>query len=379
MGELNTDFILTGDDIDNISFLDLGNDDITTQEKENPEDNNEEPKTTEEEDSKSVNPESVGSEDENKDRQEDTPSNKGGSSQNFFSSIAKALQEEGVFSDLDDEALSKINEAEDFKNLIESQIRAGLDERQKRIDDALSANIEPTEVKKYENICNYLDSITEEAITKEGEEGETLRKNLIYQDFINRGYSKERAEREVKKSFSSGSDIEDAKDALKGNTDYFNGKYDTLIKEAKEKQENELNEKKAQMEKLKDDILKSEKFIGDLTIDNKTRQSIYNNIAKPVYKDPDTGEYLTVIQKYERENKSEFLKNLGLVFTLTNGFKNLDGLVKNKVSKEVKKGLKNLESVINSTSRNSDGNLNFVSGVNEDPEAFILDDFKLDI
>ena len=110
-----------------------------------------------------------------------------------------------------------------------------------------------------------------------------------------------------------------------------------------------------------------------------TRQKIYDNISKPVYKDPETGEYYTAIQKYEMENKVEFLKNLGLIFTLTDGFKNLDGLVKGKVNKEVKKGLRELENTLNNTARTSDGNLKFVSGVDEDPESFIGKGWKLDV
>jgi hypothetical protein len=70
---------------------------------------------------------------------------------------------------------------------------------------------------------------------------------------------------------------------------------------------------------------------------------------------------------------------VGLIFTLTDGFKNLNGLVKGKVSKEVKKGLRELESTINNTQRTSDGNLKLVSGVDEDPESFIGKGYKLDI
>ena len=76
---------------------------------------------------------------------------------------------------------------------------------------------------------------------------------------------------------------------------------------------------------------------------------------------------------------TEFLKNVGLLFTLTDGFKNLDGLVKGKVRKEVKKGLRELEQTLNNTSRTPDGNLKFVSGVDEDPESFIGKGYTIDI
>lgn len=325
-------------------------------------------------------PESVGSGKENTEEKEDTtPKGSGTSPKNFYSSIAKALKEEGIFPDLDDEGLSKVKEPEDFRDLIEQQIKAGLDERQKRIDEALSAGVEPTEIKKYENTINYLDSIKEENISDEGDEGEKLRKNLIYQDFINRGYSKERAAREVQKSFNAGTDIDDAKEALKSNRDFFKDKYDELINDAKSEAEQEENERKEQAEKLKSSILNDKDVFEDLSVDKSTRQKIYDNIAKPVYKDPKTGEYYTAIQKYEMEHRTDFLKNIGLLFTLTDGFKNLDGLVKGKVKKEVKKGLRELENTLNNTARTSDGNLKYVSGVDEDPESFVERGWKLDV
>lgn len=325
-------------------------------------------------------PESVGSGKENTEEKEDTtPKGDGTSPKNFYSSIAKALKEEGIFPDLDDEGLSKVKDPEDFRDLIDQQIKAGLDERQKRIDEALNAGVEPTEIRKYENTINFLDSIKEENISDEGDKGEKLRKDLIYQDFINRGYSKERAAREVQKSFNAGTDIDDAKEALKSNIDFFKDKYDELVNEAKSEAEQGEKERKEQAEKLKSSILNDKDVFGDLSIDKSTRQKIYDNIAKPVYKDPETGEYFTAIQKYEMENRTDFLKNIGLLFTLTDGFKNLDGLVKGKVKKEVKKGLRELEHTLNNTARTSDGNLKFVSGVDEDPESFIGKGWNLDV
>lgn len=326
-------------------------------------------------------PEGVGSGKDNTKGKEDTSSREDSTSpqKTIYSSIAKALKEEGIFPDLDDEVLSKVKEPEDFRDLVEQQIKAGLEERQKRIDDALNYGIEPTEIKRYENTLNFLDSVKEENITDESDKGEELRKNLIFQDFINRGYSRERATREVQKSFNAGTDIEDAKEALKSNTEYFKGKYDDLIEDAKLEAQKEEENRKEQANKLKESILNEKNILGDLSIDKPTRQKIYDNISKPIYKDPETGEYYTAIQKYEKDNRVDFLKYLGLIFTLTDGFKSLDGLVKGKVKKEVKNGLRDLEHAINNTARNSDGNLKFVSGVDEDPESFIGKGWKIDV
>ena len=385
--ELSLDNILGAEEIENLFVEDEDTQDTPPANGEPPK-KEEEPDKDKEETTEVVDvdnlftdtPESVGSGKENTEEKEDTtPKGDGTSPKNFYSSIAKALKEEGIFPDLDDEGLSKVKDPEDLRDLIDQQIKAGLDERQKRIDEALNAGVEPTEIRKYENTINFLDSIKEDNISDEGDKGEKLRKDLIYQDFINRGYSKERAAREVQKSFNAGTDIDDAKEALKSNIDFFKDKYDELVNEAKSEAEQEEKERKEQAEKLKSSILNDKDVFGDLSIDKSTRQKIYDNIAKPVYKDPETGEYFTAIQKYEMENRTDFLKNIGLVFTLTDGFKNLDGLVKGKVKKEVRKGLRELEHTLNNTARTSDGNLKFVSGVDEDPESFIGKGWNLDV
>lgn len=385
--ELSLDNILGAEEIENL-FVEDGETQDTPPANGEPPKKEEEPSKDKEETTEVVDvdnlftdtPESVGSGKENTEEKEDTtPKGDGTSPKNFYSSIAKALKEEGIFPDLDDEGLSKVKDPEDFRDLIDQQIKASLDERQKRIDEALNAGVEPTEIRKYENTISFLDSIKEENISDEGDKGEKLRKDLIYQDFINRGYSKERAAREVQKSFNAGTDIDDAREALKSNIDYFRDKYDELVNDVKSEAEQEEKERKEQAEKLKSSILNDKDVFGDLSVDKSTRQKIYDNIAKPVYKDPETGEYFTAIQKYEMENRTDFLKNIGLLFTLTDGFKNLDGLVKGKVKKEVKKGLRELEHTLNNTARTSDGNLKFVSGVDEDPESFIGKGWNLDV
>ena len=387
--ELSLDNILGTDEIENLFVDEEDVQDDSSNNKETPnegDDNKIKQETTEVVDVDTLftdGPESVGSgKEDNTEEKEGANSIKDNGTSpknNFYSSIAKALKEEGIFPDLDDEVADNIKAPEDFADAIEKQIQAKFDERQKRVDAALNAGIESSEIKKYENTIGYLNSLQDSEITDETDKGEKLRQQLIFQDFINRGYSKERAQREVQKSFNSGTDIEDAKEALASNKEFFQNEYNNLIKEAQEDEKREAQERKEQAEKLKKSIFEDNKVFGDLYVDKSTRQKIYDNISKPVYKDPETGELFTAIQKYEMENRTEFLKNIGLLFTLTDGFKNLDSLVKGKVRKEVKKGLRELEHTLNNTARTSDGNLKFVSGVEDDPESFISKGWDLDV
>ena len=382
---LSMDNILGQDEIDSLFTDSLEDNEPSKEEtqedtKDPPEKKKEESKTTEVDiDELFDSPEGVSSE-ENIEEKEDTTPDKGSTSPNkLYSSIAKAFAEEGIFPDLDDEAISNVKSPEDLRDLVEQQIKSGLDERQKRIDEALNAGVETTTIKRYESTINYLDSITEEALNSETTDGEKLRKQLIYQDYINRGFSQQRATKEVQKAIDNGTDIDDAKEALQGTKEFFKAQYKTLIDDAKREEALEIEERKKQAAELKDSILSDKKVFGDLEVDNNTRKKIYENISKPVYKDNETGELYTAIQKYEMENRTDFLKYIGLVYTLTDGFKNLDGLIKNKVRKETKKGLRELEHTLNNTARNTDGSLRFTSGVNEDPESFIGKGWDLDV
>jgi hypothetical protein len=377
--DLSLDNILTDEDISSL-FEDDNIEETTSEETD---DN----KTKEDNETTEVNveelfaePESVGRENNNNEEQEDTNDpNDDGASPNFFSSIAAALVDEGVFPDLNEDEISQIKGPEDFRDLIDRQIKSGIDEANQRVLEALNAGVEPTAIQNYERVLSYLNSIDDASLEDESEKGENLRKNIIYQDYINRGFSKERATKEVEKSFRAGTDIEDAKESLTGNKDFYQGQYDDLIKEGKEAEAKEAKKQKEQAEELKKSILTEKKVFGDIEIDKNTRQRVYDNVAKPIYKDPDSGEYLTAVQKYQREHPVEFSKNLGLLFTLTDGFKNIDTLVGGKVKKEVKKGLRELETKIRSTSSSTSGNLRFANGGYNDKESVFSKNFEIDV
>lgn len=377
--DLSLDNILTDEDIS--SLFEDDNIEETTSDETDDNKTKEDNKTTE------VNveelftePESVGRENNNNEEQEDTNDpNDDGASPNFFSSIAAALVDEGVFPDLNEDEISQIKGPEDFRDLIDRQIKSGIDEANQRVLEALNAGVEPTAIQNYERVLSYLNSIDDTTLEDESEKGENLRKNIIYQDYINRGFSKERATKEVEKSFRAGTDIEDAKESLTGNKDFYQGQYDDLIKEGKEAEAKEAKKQKEQAEELKKSILTEKKVFGDIEIDKNTRQRVYDNVAKPIYKDPDSGEYLTAVQKYQREHPVEFSKNLGLLFTLTDGFKNIDTLVGGKVKKEVKKGLRELETKIRSTSSSTSGNLRFANGGYNDKESIFSKNFEIDV
>lgn len=380
MEVLNEDNIISDLDIENL-FIDSDSkepeeDKAKSQDNKATESPKEDTKSTEDsflnndEDFNFEDSESVGSEDES---QEST--NSVSTSKNFFSSLANSLKQEGILPDLSDEDLKNIKESKDITKLFDSYIASKMDEKQKRIDDALNLGVDASDIKKYENAIAYIDSITDDKISNEGQEGENLRKQLIYQDFMNRGYTKERAIKEVQKSFNAGTDIEDAKDALTSNRDYYKEGYEDLIEEAREAKKKVQEDIAQRTEAFKKNVLESDKVFGDIVIDTATKKAALDAVLKPQYKDS-KGNMITAVQKYQQEHSDEFLKNIGIIYALTNGFTDLNKIVQSKVKTATKNAYRELENKINNSRRNSDGNLVFTSGVSDTESSF---NWKLDV
>lgn len=327
-------------------------------------------------------PESVGSGKNKEGKKEDTVHDNdqdGTSPDNFYSSIANALAVDGIFPNLDEETVKKAVDAETFSNLIESEINARLDEKQQRISKALESGVEPTDIKKYEDTLTYINSITDAALAEESEKGEQTRSMLIYQDFLNKGMTPEKAKKLTDRAIEAGTDVEDAKEALMSNKEFFTEEYNRLLQEAQQKFEEDKADRAKQAKQLQESMLNDKQLMGDIEISKDIRKKAFDVISKPVYRDPDTGNYLTAMQKYQAENKADFMKYTGLIYTLTNGFKDFDAFVKGKVKKEMKKGLRDLEKTLNNTRRYNDGSLKMVTNQKEDPNSFISGGFQLDL
>lgn len=318
-------------------------------------------------------------EDSNKGKKDTTTTTSSGTPpKNLYSSIAEAFRVDGIFSDLSDDDISKIKTSEDFADVVEKQVQAKLDEKQRRIDNALNNGVEPSQIQLFENSISNLEKITDDYITDESDNGYNLRKNLIVNDFLNKGYDRTKAEALAQRSFDAKTDIEDAKYALKQNKEFYQNEYNKLLKEAEDNNKAFVEKRKKDLEALKKSILEEDKAFGELSVDSKTRQRVYDVISKPVYKDPDNnGEYLTEIQKYERDNHNDFMKYLGYMYVITDGFKTLNSITKTIEKKVTKKGIKELEHLVNTTQRNADGSLRMVSGVG-DSESYLSGGWSLD-
>lgn len=309
-------------------------------------------------------PEEVGSE-EIEEEENAVNQNDDGSSPNVYSSIANALKEDGIFPDFDDSELSSISTPEDFAELIEKTVSSRLDDRQRRIEAALNNGIRPDTVRTYEQAIQYLESIDESALSEEGEDGEGLRRQLIYNDLISKGFSHERALRSVDKSIDSGSDVEDAKDALQSLTEMYNKKYSEEMRSAAGRAEAEKANQRRNSDTYRKMVLEDKITIGDTVVDKKTAQRIYDVTMKPVHKDGKTGRVMTELQKFQSENPLEFMKQVGMWYVLTDGGKDLSKIARKGVIAEKNKAIRELGNKLNASSFGRDGSLKLLSNTSK--------------
>ena len=308
---------------------------------------------------------------------EDTEKNKNiGNSP--LSSLANALFKDGVLTNLKEEEIKTIKTADDFAAVFEKEIQSRIDEKNKRIDEALNLGVEPSEIKKNENLIQYLNGISEDTIKDETEQATQLRMNLIVQDFMNKGFTQERAIKEANKSVAAGSDIDDALEALESNKTHFNKQYSDLINTA-EKEQEEYKQTIIQRDTdVRENILKNEKLFADMNVTPAIRKLAVENIQKPVFTDKE-GNKFSAIQKYEKENPVDFLSKVALFYTITDGFTNIDKITSNTKGKIKSKALNELAGSLADINYGLDNSLTLANnlGSNDDDENdkgnFVLD------
>lgn len=292
------------------------------------------------------NPESVGDDKDNDKEEKETKPNGAGSSpkgSNLYSSFAQALYGDGLFQFLDEKTVNGVNDADSFSQAFEDEVNARLDDVTKRVKEALDAGVQPSTIARYEKVISNLEEISEDQLTAETEEGSRLRKSIIRQDYINKGFSPDRADKQVERIVSSdGTDIEDAKDALDSVINYFRAQYDGLVEAGKAEAKAEQQRIQKEAEEFKKAMLDKNTLFDDIPIDRNTRQKAYDAMIKTVKVNED-GEKLTAVQQYADEHPVEFRVMLGTIYALTDGFTKMGNLLDKSVNKKVKRNLQEIE------------------------------------
>ena len=376
-------------------FLDLGfvdqsllnefqdvKDETTEQQEENIETTEKQP--SQQENEKPVEKEEV--KEPNKQEVENPNEHESQGSPNLSSSIAEALVDRGVLQTLDQDRINGIKDAETLISAFEDEMNARVDEKldevQKRVNEALTYGVKPSLVQEYEQWIQTLDNVTDEIITGEGEQNENYRKNLIFKDYINKGFDEGDAREMVERSIESGKDIDDAKKALSSLKKYYQKAYTEEVNNAKKEYDKHVAAQKKQFEDLKSSIMDDkENFFEQFELPKSARQKVLDVVSRPsvsVGKDENGKDIkITALQNFIREDANKANKIIGTLYVLTEGFTKFDGIMKGTVKKQVRKSVENLERALNN-SKPIDGSMNFKSGIGEDGSNLKVLDFDFD-
>lgn len=315
-------------------FMEIPTEEIKENDETNPNEDSDNTNENQDQTSEEQSPEEVASEgggEPTKDKDSADSSSPG----NLYSSLAKFLNEEGLLPTYDPEK-SKFESKDDFVEAIKESIKtsefADLTESQKKYLQAVRSGIQPEQA--YESVAalENLNTITKADI----ETNDVLRKELIFNDFIQKGYSKEKAEKLTQRSIDIGEDLDDSLEALESIKATVQKEYEANLKAANEAKLKAKQENDAQLEKLKETITKMDNFIPNYKVSEKDKQKIYEQAVKPIQLED--GRVVNAVVKARLDNPVEFEAKLNYLFYITKGFKDFN-IIKNKVTTSAVKEL----------------------------------------
>lgn len=257
-----------------------------------------------------------------------------GSSPNKYTAFARQLAEEGAFDASDDE-INNVTDIDSWNNFLKEKALARMDGYTKFMAEYVrdGANNEQKQQMQYMlDMYSQVSGIKEEDVRDE--KSEDIRRGIIEQDFLNRGFTPEQAKKQAQRSFDSGDDVDDALTALKSLQSYYGGNINQMKEQAKKQRELQERAYRERTDKLHDSIINGKDSFGGIDVDKKMRKDIWEAISKPVAVDKNDNTY-NAIQKFMSENYDEAIKLLAYACVTTDYGKNWDKLVKTSAKKEV--------------------------------------------
>lgn len=272
----------------------------------------------------------------------------------LYSSLAAEFKAKGILSNLDLDK-DKIASMDDINNAITKEVESRLSARNKTIEDAVKAGVPAEEASRQLKSIGKLKAITDEYVSGEG--NEEFRMNVIAQDFINKGFAKDKALAMAQRSIDSGDDVEDAITALKEIVKSEEGKLNSLISSKKEEETSALNNIKTYVDK-EDEIIPGVK----LTLAQK--QELYDQITT------DLGNKENAFVQAQKADPLGSRMKLEALFYLTKGLKDFS-VFGNAKETSISKGI---ESLLRGANFTGDGKI--ITDSKDDMSTFTLKDLE---
>lgn len=256
-----------------------------------------------------------------------SPSEEGSSSSetdpDTIRGFVSALREEGVITSdkIKDEDGNEreIKSAEDLVKLkeqeLEDRVKEKISEYDEDVQDVIKAKQQGVTLDQLEE---YKRSKTNEIFyqnidPEKVKDNVEAQRSLVENDFIRRGYSKEKAQKFREDLENNERLQEESLDALNGLREAEEQEQEKLKKEAKEKEEKEKQQRREQLENFKEKVNKSDELLPGVPITKNERKKILEAAERPVEHD-ENGNPVNLVQKYQRRDPIEFQRKLlGLI------------------------------------------------------------------
>jgi len=283
----------------------------------------------------------------------DSSSPKLNDTEQLYSNLATEFKTKGVLPGLED--TKSIKSLADLQNAMKVEIESRFDSRTKAINDAINAGLPANEIAEQMETIEKLEKIDDAYITKE--ENVEFRRTAIIQDFISKGYQKERAETMAQRSIDAGTDVDDARFALT-----------SIIATEKKSLEDTIATAKALETKnvtdVKDYIAKNKEIIPGIPLTQAQGDELYKNITT------DLGNKENAFMQAQKKDPVGSRVKLEAIFFLTKGLTDFS-VFNNAKESDISE---NIENLLRGASFTKSGKVD--TEVQDDNANFTLKDLK---
>ena len=281
-----------------------------------------------------------------------------------YSSLATHLHKSGVLSSLDKD--TPVKSFNDLQKAIKNEITNGVDEISRSYQEAMEKGVPQDEFVQHERTMAQLDSITPELIKDEN--SSDLRFKILAQDFLNRNFTREEAEKYAKRSVDLGEDIEDAEKALGNIREHTLAQFEKRQGEIKE-------EEKKDVDSIKQYIDKTSEVIDGIKLDDNQKDRLFKQITTPIGRDKETGTILSRYGKALREDPVKMKVMTEYLFMITDEFSDFSKL-NNTIETEKTRELDDI--LKQSVSNFSQDGSSIASGKDKE-SSFLTGDWQIDV
>lgn len=315
------------------------------------------------EDAKATDPESVAKDKDNTqvqagktataDEGSDSSSPKLNETEQLYSNLATKFKAEGVLPGLED--TTKITSLKQIEDAIRAEITNGLTDRQKALEEAKNAGLPVGEVSEQMEVIDRLERIDDTYI--ENDDNIEFRRTAITQDFISKGYDAERAATMAQRSIDAGTDVDDAKFALKAVIATEKKSLQDTIQAAKDKETKNITD-------LKSYIDTNKEVIPGIKLSDAQGEELYKQITT------DLGNKENAFMQAQKKDPTGSRVKLEAIFYLTKGLTDFS-VFGNAKESEISD---NIENLLRGTSFTKSGKVE--TEVTDDNSSFTLKDLK---